>query len=136
MSFYQNRCCKSVVINVIKDLNFHISKEKAARISCENILAALYGSLKKTLFLVVSVNRVVDGIVKATALLALNSHTGDEITHVNHVAELAELLAYLYTLEEVFGLFVEKVETVPCSLQTEIAAHYFFHSVKIYILPY
>lgn len=40
-------CCKSVVINVIKDLNFHISKEKAARISCENILAALYGSLKK-----------------------------------------------------------------------------------------
>ena len=47
MSFYQNLCCKSVVIKVIKDLSFHISKEKAARISCENILAALYGSLKK-----------------------------------------------------------------------------------------
>lgn len=46
MSFYQNLCCKSVVINVIKDLNFYISKEKAARISCEYILAALYGSLK------------------------------------------------------------------------------------------
>ncbi len=42
MSFYQNLCCKSVVINVIKDLSFHISKEKAARISCENILAAFY----------------------------------------------------------------------------------------------
>lgn len=51
MSFYQNLCCKSVVINVIKDLNFHINKEKAARISCENILAALYGSLKKRYFL-------------------------------------------------------------------------------------
>lgn len=54
MSFYQNLCCKSVVINVIsiiKDLSFHISKEKAARISCENILAALYGSLKKLYFL-------------------------------------------------------------------------------------
>lgn len=51
MSFYQNLCCKSVVINVIKDLSFHISKEKTARISCENILAALYDSLKKLYFL-------------------------------------------------------------------------------------
>lgn len=54
MSFYQNLCCKSVVINVIsviKDLNFPVGKEKAARISCENILAALYGSLKKLYFL-------------------------------------------------------------------------------------
>ena len=46
MSFYQNLCCKSVVIYVIKNLNFPVGKEKAARISCENILAALYGSLK------------------------------------------------------------------------------------------
>lgn len=51
MSFYQNLCCKSVVIKVFKDLSFHISKEKTARISCENILAALYGSLKKLYFL-------------------------------------------------------------------------------------
>ena len=36
----------SLVISVIKGLSFHINKEKAARISCENILAALYGSLK------------------------------------------------------------------------------------------
>lgn len=34
-----------------KGLSFHINKEKAARISCENILAALYGSLKKLYFL-------------------------------------------------------------------------------------
>ena len=68
-------------------------------------------------------NRVVDGIVETTALLAFYRHAGDEITHVDHVAELAEFLAYLYTLEEILGLFVEKVETVPCSLQTEIAAH-------------
>lgn len=40
MSFYQNLCCKSVVIYVIKNLNFPVGKEKAARISCENILAA------------------------------------------------------------------------------------------------
>ena len=30
----------SLVISVIKYLSFHINKEKAARISCENILAA------------------------------------------------------------------------------------------------
>lgn len=41
----------SLVISVIKGLSFHINKEKAARISCENILAALYGSLKKLYFL-------------------------------------------------------------------------------------
>lgn len=30
---------------------YHSCKEKAARISCENILATLYGSLKKRYFL-------------------------------------------------------------------------------------
>lgn len=41
----------SFIFSVIKDLSFHINKEKAARISFENILAALYGSLKKLYFL-------------------------------------------------------------------------------------
>ena len=76
-----------------------------------------------SLFLVVSVNRVVDGIVKTTALLALDSHTGDEVTYIDHVAELAEILAYLYTLEEILSLFVKKVEAVPGTLQTEVAAN-------------
>ena len=76
-----------------------------------------------SLFLVVSVNRVVDGIVKTTALLALDSHTGDEVTYIDHVAELAEFLAYLYTLEEILGLFVKKVEAVPGTLQSEVAAN-------------
>ena len=75
------------------------------------------------IFLVVSVNRVVDGVVKTTALLALDSHTGDEITHVDHVAELAEFLAHLDTLEEILGLFVKKVEAVPGTLQAKVAAH-------------
>ena len=61
-------------------------------------------------------NRVVDGVVKTTALLALYCHAGDEITHVDHVAELAELLAHLDTLEEIFGLFVKKVEAIPGTL--------------------
>ena len=76
-----------------------------------------------SLFLVVSVNRVVDGIVKTTALLALDSHTGDEVTHIDHIAELAELLAHLDTLEEILGLFIKQVEAVPGTFQTEVATN-------------
>ena len=76
-----------------------------------------------SLFLVVSVNRVVDGVVKTTTLLALNSHTGNEVTYIDHVAELAEFLAYLYTLEEILGLFIKQVEAVPGTFQTEVATN-------------
>ena len=75
------------------------------------------------IFLVVSVNRVVDGVVKTTALLALDSHTGNEITYIDHIAELAEFLAHLDTLEEILGLFVKQVEAVPGTLQTEVATN-------------
>ena len=61
--------------------------------------------------------------MKTTALLALNSHTGDEITYIDHVAELAEILAYLHTLEEILGLFVKQVEAVPGTLQAEVATN-------------
>ena len=79
-------------------------------------------------------NRVVDSIVKTTTLLAFYCHAGDEIAHVDHIAELAEILAHLDTLEEILGLFVEKVEAVPGTLQSEVAtndtyivAHAFAH---------
>ena len=68
-------------------------------------------------------NRVVDGVVKTTALLTLDSHTGNEITYIDHVAELAEFLAHLDTLEEILGLFVKKVEAVPGTLQAEVATN-------------
>ena len=38
---------------------------------------------------------VVDGIVKTTALLTFYCHAGDKIAHVDHVAELAEILAQM-----------------------------------------
>ena len=38
------------------------------------------------LFLIVSVYRVVDGVVQATALFALDGHTRDEVTRVDHIA--------------------------------------------------
>ena len=42
-----------------------------------------------SLFLVVGVDGIVDGVVETTALFALYRHAGDEITHVDHVAKLA-----------------------------------------------
>ena len=65
-------------------------------------------------------DRIVDGVMKTATFLALDSLTGDEITDVYHVAKLADVTACLNMLEQVFGLFVEKVETVPCALQTEV----------------
>ena len=44
------------------------------------------------LFLVVGVDGVVGGEVEAAALLALEGEAGDEITHVDHVAEFADVL--------------------------------------------
>ena len=76
-----------------------------------------------SLFLVVGVDGIIDGVVETTALFALYRHAGDEITHVDHVAKLAELLAYLDTLEEVLGLLVQQVESVPGTFQSEVAAH-------------
>ncbi len=42
-----------------------------------------------SLFLVVGVDGIVDGVVETTALFALYRHASDEITHVDHVAKLA-----------------------------------------------
>ncbi len=59
------------------------------------------------LFLVVGVDGVVGGEVEATALLALEGEAGDEIAHVDHVAEFADVLRRLHALEEVLRFLVE-----------------------------
>ena len=71
------------------------------------------------LFLVVGVDGVVGGEVEATALLAFKGEAGDEIAHVDHVAEFADVLRSLHALEEVLRFLVEHVETVPGTMQTE-----------------
>ena len=71
------------------------------------------------LFLVVGVDGVVGGEVEATALLAFKGEAGDEIAHVDHVAEFADVLRSLHALEEVLRFLVEHVETVPGTVQTE-----------------
>ena len=73
--------------------------------------------------LVVCVVGVVGGEVEAAALLALQGPTGNEVAYIDHVAELADVLRGLDTLEKALGLFVEHVETVPGTVQTQIAAH-------------
>ena len=71
------------------------------------------------LFFVVGVDGVVGGEVEATALLAFKGEAGDEIAHVDHVAEFADVLRRLHALEEVLRFLVEHVETVPGTVQTE-----------------
>ena len=63
--------------------------------------------------LVVSVFRVVRGVVQAAALLAFEGLSGDEIAHVDEVAEFADVSCSLHALEEFFRLLVEQVEAGP-----------------------
>ena len=46
----------------------------------------------KTSFLVVSVLGIIHRVVQSPALLALNGLTCDEITHIDHVSEFADVL--------------------------------------------
>ena len=75
------------------------------------------------LFLVVSVDGVVSGEVETTALLALQSPAGDEVADVDHVTQFTDVLRSLDALEEALGLFVEHIETIPCSVQTQVTAN-------------
>ena len=72
------------------------------------------------LFLVVSVDRVVGGEVEAATLLTLQGPAGDEITHIDHVAQFADVLRRLDALEEALGLFVEHIETVPGTVEAQV----------------
>ena len=76
-----------------------------------------------SLFLVVGVFGVVDGVVQSAALLALDGLARDEIAHVDHVAQFAEVGGGFDALEEFFGLLVEQVQTRPGAFQAQIAAH-------------
>ena len=66
---------------------------------------------------------IVYRVVQTAALLALHGLAGDQVAHVDHVAQFAYLLIGLHALEEVFGLFVEQVQTFPRTTQTQVAAY-------------
>ena len=66
---------------------------------------------------------IISGEVKTTAFLSLDGKASDEVSHIDHIAKLADILCRLYTLEELFGFFVKNVQTGPCSAQTEVRTH-------------
>ena len=59
-----------------------------------------------TLFLVVSVFGVIYRIMQSAAFLTFDGLPRDKVTHVNHVAQFANVFGRLDTLEKLFGLFV------------------------------
>ena len=65
------------------------------------------------LFLVVGVMWVVCSEVQTTTLLALQRPTSDEITHVDHVAQFADVATGLDAFEQAFRLLVKHIQTVP-----------------------
>ena len=75
-------------------------------------------SLQHTLFLVVSVDGVVDGVMEAAALLTFEGPAGDEVAHIDHIAQFADILRGLDTLEETLRLLVEHIQTVPGAMQS------------------
>jgi hypothetical protein len=52
---------------------------------------------------------VVKSVVQTATLLAFKSVAGDEIAHVDHIAQFADVFGCFYAFEEVFGLFIEEV---------------------------
>ena len=73
------------------------------------------------LLLVVSVLGIVDGVVQAAAFLAFHGLAGDEVAHVDHVAQLADVLGGLHTFEELFRLFVKQIQTGSDAFQAQVA---------------
>ena len=73
---------------------------------------------------VVLCGRVVDGVVEASRLVALHCLTHNQVAHIYYIAQLANLSTHLARLEELLGLLIENVESVPGAVQTQIAADY------------
>ena len=47
---------------------------------------------------------IVNGVVQATGFFTLQSLAGNQIAHIDHIAQLADVLGGFYSFEEVFGL--------------------------------
>jgi hypothetical protein len=63
---------------------------------------------------------IVGSVVQTSALLALQSPTGNQVTYVNHITELTDVLRSFDTLKKAFGLLVEHIQTVPGTMQAQV----------------
>ena len=83
------------------------------RVICEisvSVMALLFGV------------RIINRVMQSTAFLAFHSLTHDEITHIDHVTQFADLFGGYATLEQAFRLFIKDVQTIPCAFEPEVAA--------------
>lgn len=78
-------------------------------------------SFRLFLFFLCSV-RIVDGVMQSTAFLAFHSLTGNKVTHVYHVTKFAYFTRSFYTLKQTFCLFVQYIQTVPSTNQTDLTS--------------
>lgn len=60
--------------------------------------------------------------METAGLFALLGLAHDEIADVDDVAQLADLARSLRAFEQALGLLVEDIETVPCTVEAQIAA--------------
>ena len=82
-----------------------------------------FASLAKTSFLVVSVLGIIHRVVQASALFALDGLSCDEIAHIDHIAQFADILGGLDALEEFLCLLIDDVQTCPGAMQAQVGAH-------------
>ena len=61
--------------------------------------------------------------MESAALFAFDSLTGDQVTHIDHIAQFAYFFGCLDAFEEVFGLLIEHVQPLPCATQTYVRTH-------------
>ena len=67
--------------------------------------------------------RIVNRVMKPSALFSFHCLTSNQVTYINHVTELANLSGSLYTFKQAFCFFIENIQTVPCTHQTEVASY-------------
>ena len=63
--------------------------------------------------------------MQATGFFALQGLSGNQITHIDHIAQFTDILGGLYAFEEVFGLFKRVKATKDiCELRNMINVGY------------
>ena len=73
--------------------------------------------------LIISVVRIVGSEMQTSAFFAFYSPASNEISHIYHVSQFADISAGINTFEEGFCLFIQGIETHPGTLQTKVGTN-------------
>ena len=94
--------------------------------------------------------------MQSATLLTLHCLTHNQITHIHHITQFADFSGRYATFEQAFSLFVDNIESVPGTFQTEVAAdntyirthnlvhflhtlrneHHFFRRTGSFVIPF